>query len=144
MQWTLQNLLNLANKFWTCSKIWSQKREKKLQLAKYACKFGRILITHLFLRRSLNIESADCKNLACFKGKSDRGAWKICKRVNLCWGAKIWRLHAFWSTLLSIWSFTSFKKYSLKAPYKCKPHTMLICLQWSTYTSKCLEPDGPN
>ena len=60
----------LAAQTEVCSKIWSQKREKKLRLAKYACKFGRMLITHLFLRRSLNIESAGCKNLACFKVKS--------------------------------------------------------------------------
>ena len=47
------------------------------------CSIKAAILDSLHGKNPPNNESADCKNLACFKSKSDRGAWKICKRVHL-------------------------------------------------------------
>ena len=46
-------------------------REKKTPIM---CSIKAAILDSLHGKLSSNNESADCKNLACFKGKSDRGA----------------------------------------------------------------------
>ena len=60
-----------------CSKIWEKSRIMYLLIE------AAILDSLHGKKTPPNNESGDCKNLGYFKGKNDRGAWKICKRVML-------------------------------------------------------------